>query len=116
MRKSVCRILWTLPVVTMLLISNSVSSAQLLEETTAFTERDQYSVDAQPENDNFQSQANITGLYLYLNNLLPLDLVNSDANGSDNVYLKNQNGTIYMGSRRSIWFQLLRYEHNNSRF
>ncbi len=96
MRKSVCRMLWTLPVLTMLLINHSILSAQSLPETTTFTERDQTSVDAQQENDDFQSQANVTGLYLYLNNLLPLDLVNSDSNGSDNVYLKN-NGIIIWG-------------------
>lgn len=54
MRKSVCRILWMLPVLTMLLVNNSILSAQLLEETTAFTERDRNSVDAKQENDDFQ--------------------------------------------------------------
>lgn len=95
MRKSVCRILWTLPVLTMLLINNPILSAQLLEETTAFTESDQNSVVTQQQNDDSQSQTSITELYLYLNNLLPLDLVNSESNGSDNIYLNNNGTTIW---------------------
>lgn len=93
--KSVCRILWTLPILTMLLINNSVLFAQSTEETTTIIQSDQNLVDTQQENNDPQSQAGITELYLYLNHILPLDFVNSESNGSDNVYLNNNGTTIY---------------------
>lgn len=95
MRKSVCRILWTLPVLTMLLVNNPVSFAQSTEETTTIIQSKQNLSEPQENNDP-QSKANVTVLYLQLNHLLPLDLVNSDSNGTDYVYLKN-NGTIIWG-------------------
>ena len=56
MRKSVCRILWTLPVLVMLLISNSVLFAQSTEETTTIIQSDQNSIDTQQENDDLQKK------------------------------------------------------------
>mgnify|MGYP001594577396 len=50
MKRIAYKMVWMISVLVMLLINNSVSSAQLLEETTAYTESDQNSTDTQQQN------------------------------------------------------------------
>ena len=68
MRKCVCRILWTLPVLTMLLVNNSILSAQSPVETTT-TQRDQGSIDIQQQDIDQQNKTATTSYYLYLRSL-----------------------------------------------
>lgn len=95
MRKIIYKLLWAMFFLTVVLVNNSVSFAQSTEETTTIIQSKQNLSEPQENNDP-QSKANVTVLYLQLNHLLPLDLVNSDSNGTDYVYLKNK-GTIIWG-------------------
>lgn len=95
MKRIAYKMVWMISVFAMLLINNSVLFAQSTEGTTTIIQIDQNSVDAQQQNDDSQSQASITELYLCLNNFLPLDLVNSESNGPDNIYLNNNGTTVW---------------------
>ena len=95
MKRIAYKMVWMVSVLVMLLISNSLLFAQSTEETTTIIQSDQNSIDTQQENNDPQSQASVTELFLYLNHILPLDLVNSESNGSDNIYLNNNGTTIY---------------------
>lgn len=96
MRKSVCRILWTLPVLTMLLVNNSVLFAQSTEETTTIIQSEQNLLKPQENNDP-QSKATVTVFYLTLKSITPMDLYNSNSNATDYVYLKDNKGITIWG-------------------
>lgn len=56
MKRIAYKMVWMVSVLVMLLINNSISSAQLLQETTAYTESDQNSTDTQQQNDDSQKE------------------------------------------------------------